>query len=176
MGCCMACGIRARPTRACVSPDHDRIEVKQDHACGLVGPWVCIVVRLAHVLVTDLHPASFAFTLTLIHLQPTSPISTTPLCRPSPSRQYNSYNTYVAPPLGGGIGMGMPFFGGGYGMPFYGGGVGVFPSFGISGIFNIFLIFMLANVAISVIRNFTNGGDGGSNSKGDKKDSWDDEW
>lgn len=94
---------------------------------------------------------------------------------PGPSRQYNSYNTYVAPPLGGGIGMGMPFFGGGYGMPFYGGGIGVFPSFGISGIFNIFLIFMLANVAISVIRNFTNGNGGNNNSKGDE-DSWDDKW
>lgn len=57
-----------------------------------------------------------------------------------------NYNYYAAPPLIGGYG---------YGMPFFGGGIGFMP-FGIGGLFNILLLMVIANVVINTIKGFTN--------------------
>lgn len=62
-------------------------------------------------------------------------------------------NVYVAPPLGGGFGYGMPFFGGG--MGFYPMGMGMgFGGFGA--IFSIMALLLMVNVVLSVVSGFTN--------------------
>ncbi|KAL4857685.1 hypothetical protein ACK3TF_002116 [Chlorella vulgaris] len=78
----------------------------------------------------------------------------------SSSRTIIRNNTYIAPPVFGGYGFGMPF--GGFG------GFGVMPVFGLGTLFNIMLLGIIIQVVFSVISGFTN--------EKKKADFKDDDW
>lgn len=82
-----------------------------------------------------------------------------PARAPTSNRTVIQNNTYVAPPLFGGFGFGMPF-----------GGFGFYPvfGFGLGTIFNIMLIGIVINVILSVVSGFTN--------QKKKQDFSDDDW
>lgn len=76
--------------------------------------------------------------------------------------------TVVAPPLVGGFGYGMPFFGGGfgYGMPMF----MPVPIFG--GLLQLMFLLVIANVVFSIVKGAVNAaGKAGGDKK--KDDDWD---
>ncbi|KAI8471376.1 MAG: hypothetical protein J3K34DRAFT_417420 [Monoraphidium minutum] len=78
--------------------------------------------------------------------------------------------TVVAPPLVGGYGFGMPFFGGFGGMG-YGMGFMPFPFFG--GIIQIMFLLVIVNVVFSLVKGAVNAANSAGNGKSKDDGDWD---